>query len=161
MKVVLFTGGKSLRLPGQSEEIPKPMISVGYRPILWHVMRYYSHWGYRDFLLCLGYKADAVKSYFLRYNEALSNDFVLTKGGRQVDLERAKLSRIKLACTVLPRVLSSGRATHDESHDCGREADHSGNLIPRSSPSPVGATQTAATDLRSSAITMSPISSVG
>ena len=60
MKVVLFTGGKSLRLPGQSEEVPKPMITVGYRPILWHVMRFYSHWNYRDFLLCLGYKADTV-----------------------------------------------------------------------------------------------------
>jgi glucose-1-phosphate cytidylyltransferase len=86
MKVVLFSGGKSLRLPGQSEEVPKPMITVGYRPILWHVMRFYAHWGYRDFVLCLGYKADAVKSYFLRYNEALSNDFVLTRGGRHVEL---------------------------------------------------------------------------
>jgi glucose-1-phosphate cytidylyltransferase len=86
MKVVLFSGGKSLRLPGQVDEVPKPMITVGYRPILWHVMRFYSHWGYRDFVLCLGYKAEVIRSYFLRYDEALSNDFVLTKGGRQIEL---------------------------------------------------------------------------
>jgi glucose-1-phosphate cytidylyltransferase len=86
VKVVLFCGGQGLRLPEQTEAVPKPMITVGYRPILWHVMRYYSYWGFRDFVLCLGYKADVVKSYFLRYSEALSNDFVLSNGGRTVEL---------------------------------------------------------------------------
>ena len=62
------------------------MVTIGYRPILWHVMRYYAHFGHRDFILCLGYRADAIKEYFLRYEEALSNDFVLSDGGRQIEL---------------------------------------------------------------------------
>src|SRR6266508_2469658 len=65
MKVVLFCGGQGLRLPRHSETIPKPMAIIGYRPILWHVMRYYAHHGQSDFLLCLGYRGDLVKSYFL------------------------------------------------------------------------------------------------
>ena len=86
MKVVLFCGGRGLRLREHSEAIPKPMVPIGYRPILWHVMRYYAHFGHRDFILCLGYRADAIKEYFLRYEEALSNDFVLSDGGRQIEL---------------------------------------------------------------------------
>src|ERR1019366_142037 len=77
LKVVLFGGGRGIRLREHSETLPKPMVPIGYRPILWHVMRYYAHFGQRDFVLCLGYKADVIKDYFLRYNEALSNDFVL------------------------------------------------------------------------------------
>ena len=86
MKVVLFCGGRGLRLREHSEAIPKPMVPIGYRPILWHVMRYYAHYGHRDFILCLGYRADAIKEYFLRYSEAVSNDFVLSDGGRRVEL---------------------------------------------------------------------------
>jgi glucose-1-phosphate cytidylyltransferase len=86
MKVVLFCGGRGLRLREHSEAIPKPMVPVGYRPILWHVMRYYAHYGHRDFILCLGYRADAIKDYFLNYREAVSNDFVLSEGGRRIEL---------------------------------------------------------------------------
>jgi len=86
MKVVLFCGGLGMRLRDFSENIPKPMVAVGYRPILWHVMRYYAHFGHKDFILCLGYKADSIKKYFLDYDETISNDFVLSKGGRKVDL---------------------------------------------------------------------------
>jgi glucose-1-phosphate cytidylyltransferase len=86
MKVVLFCGGRGLRLREHSEAIPKPMVPIGYRPILWHVMRYYAHYGHRDFILCLGYRADAIKDYFLHYNEAVSNDFVLSEGGRRIEL---------------------------------------------------------------------------
>jgi glucose-1-phosphate cytidylyltransferase len=86
MKVVLFCGGRGLRLREHSEAIPKPMVQIGYRPILWHVMRYYAHFGFRDFILCLGYRADAIKDYFLHYSEAVSNDFVLSEGGRRIDL---------------------------------------------------------------------------
>ena len=82
MKVVLFCGGRGLRLREHSEAIPKPMVQIGYRPILWHVMRYYAHYGHRDFILCLGYRGDAIKDYFLHYDEAVSNDFVLSEGGR-------------------------------------------------------------------------------
>jgi glucose-1-phosphate cytidylyltransferase len=86
MKVVLFCGGRGTRLNGAAGEVPKPMLAIGYRPILWHVMKYYAHFGHKDFVLCLGYRADAIKDYFLHYDEALSNDFVLTGGGRQVRL---------------------------------------------------------------------------
>jgi glucose-1-phosphate cytidylyltransferase len=86
MKVVLFCGGRGIRLREHSEAIPKPMVTIGYRPILWHVMRYYAHFGCRDFILCLGYRGDAIKDYFLRYEETLSNDFVLAGGGREVRL---------------------------------------------------------------------------
>ena len=86
MKVVLFCGGQGLRLRAQSEDVPKPMVSVGCRPILWHIMRYYAHFGHRDFILCLGYKADIIKDYFLRYEKTLSNDFVLSGQKRDVDL---------------------------------------------------------------------------
>jgi glucose-1-phosphate cytidylyltransferase len=86
VKVVIFCGGLGLRLREHSERIPKAMIPIGYRPVLWHVMRYFAHFGHREFILCLGYKADVVKRYFLDYNEALSNDFVLNGGDRQVEL---------------------------------------------------------------------------
>jgi glucose-1-phosphate cytidylyltransferase len=62
------------------------MVAIGYRPILWHVMKYFAHFGHKDFILCLGYRGDLIKQYFLNYNECLSNDFVLSKGGRQLDL---------------------------------------------------------------------------
>jgi glucose-1-phosphate cytidylyltransferase len=86
MKVVLFCGGLGMRLRDYSESIPKPLVHVGYRPILWHVMRYYAHFGHKDFILCLGYKADSIKQYFLKYDETISNDFVMSEGGRKVDL---------------------------------------------------------------------------
>ncbi len=77
MKVVLFCGGLGMRLRDYSDKIPKPMVAIGYRPILWHVMKYYAAYGYTDFVLCLGYKADTIKRYFVDYDEYLSNDFVL------------------------------------------------------------------------------------
>jgi glucose-1-phosphate cytidylyltransferase len=86
MKVVLFCGGLGMRLRDYSETIPKPMVPVGYRPILWHVMRYYAHHGHKDFILCLGYRADVIKKYFLDYDETISNDFVLADGGKKVEL---------------------------------------------------------------------------
>jgi glucose-1-phosphate cytidylyltransferase len=86
MKVVLFCGGVGMRLREYSDAIPKPMVPIGYRPILWHVMRYYAHYGHKEFILCLGYKADTIKRYFLNYDETISNDFVMSEGGRKVDL---------------------------------------------------------------------------
>jgi glucose-1-phosphate cytidylyltransferase len=86
MKVVLFCGGMGMRMREYSEAVPKPMVLIGYRPILWHVMKYYAHYGHTDFILCLGYKADVIKNYFLQYNECLSNDFVLSGGGRDLKL---------------------------------------------------------------------------
>jgi glucose-1-phosphate cytidylyltransferase len=86
MKVVLFCGGLGTRLREYSETIPKPMVPIGHRPILWHLMKYYAHYGHRDFILCLGYRGDLIRQYFLDYDECLSNDFVLSNGGRDVDL---------------------------------------------------------------------------
>jgi len=86
MKVVLFCGGLGTRLKEYSETIPKPMVDIGYRPIIWHLMKYYASYGHKDFILCLGYKGDYIKNYFLNYDECLSNDFVLSDGGRQVRL---------------------------------------------------------------------------
>ena len=86
MKVVLFCGGLGTRLREYSDQIPKPMVPIGYRPVLWHVMKYYAGFGYKDFILCLGYKADVIKNYFLNYDESLTNDFVFENGGRDIQL---------------------------------------------------------------------------
>jgi glucose-1-phosphate cytidylyltransferase len=77
-----------MRLREYSETVPKPMVPIGYRPILWHVMKYYAHFGHKEFLLCLGHKADVIKQYFLNYNECISNDFVLENGGADLRLLR-------------------------------------------------------------------------
>ena len=85
MKVVLFCGGAGMRLRGYSEDVPKPMVTVGSRPVLWHIMKYYAHFGHKDFILCLGYKANVIKDYFLDYEESVSNDFVFSQGGRKLE----------------------------------------------------------------------------
>ncbi len=92
MKVVLFCGGLGVRMGNETQRIPKPMINVGNRPILWHIMKYYASWGHTDFIICLGYKAESIKEYFLSYNEALSNDFVLSNGGKELELLGSDIS---------------------------------------------------------------------
>lgn len=82
MKVVLFCGGLGMRMRDGMTSAPKPMAMIGDRPLLWHVMRYYAHFGHTDFILCLGYGASAVKDFFLTYDETRSNDFVLNGGGK-------------------------------------------------------------------------------
>jgi glucose-1-phosphate cytidylyltransferase len=67
------------------------MIPIGGRPVLWHVMKYYAHFGFTDFVLCLGYKAEIIKQFFLTYNEAMANDFVLSDGGAKVHLLRTDI----------------------------------------------------------------------
>ncbi len=84
MKVVLFCGGAGMRLRGYVDDVPKPMVQIGTRPILWHLMKYYAHFGHKDFILCLGYKGNVIKDYFLHYDEAVSNDFVWSQGGKKV-----------------------------------------------------------------------------
>jgi glucose-1-phosphate cytidylyltransferase len=84
MKVVLFCGGAGMRLRGFADDVPKPMVQIGTRPILWHLMKYYAHFGHREFILCLGYKGDVIKHYFLNYDESVSNDFVWSQGGKRI-----------------------------------------------------------------------------
>lgn len=86
MKVVLFCGGLGMRLRDYSEQLPKPLVPVGNRPIIWHLMKYYAHFGHTEFILCLGHGATAIKNFFLKYDECESNDFVLSQGGRHVEL---------------------------------------------------------------------------
>jgi glucose-1-phosphate cytidylyltransferase len=80
VKVVLFCGGYGMRMRDGVSALPKPMAMVGPRPLIWHVMRYYAHFGHKDFVLCLGYGADHIKEFFLNYSETASNDFILCDG---------------------------------------------------------------------------------
>ncbi len=96
MKVVLFCGGLGMRMRSDAQTGPKPMMPIGDRPVLWHLMRYYAHYGHTEFVLCLGYGARAVKEYFLHYEEATTNDFVLSEGGSRVDLLASDISDWKI-----------------------------------------------------------------
>ena len=91
MKVVLFCGGLGTRLREHSDTTPKSLVNVGVRPIIWHLMRYYAHFGHTEFILCLGYHGHMIREYFLHYNEALSNDFTLSNHGRSVELHSRDL----------------------------------------------------------------------
>jgi glucose-1-phosphate cytidylyltransferase len=86
MKVVLFCGGLGMRIRDYSENVPKPMIPVGHQPILWHVMQYYSQYGHKDFVLCMGYKANIIKEFFLNYKPHAYADCVVSRWGGQVEL---------------------------------------------------------------------------
>jgi glucose-1-phosphate cytidylyltransferase len=101
MKVVIFCGGLGMRLREAGDDIPKPMVTIGHRPILWHLMKYYAHYGHTEFILCLGYRGDVIKKYFLNYEETSSNDFVLSGGGREIELMNRDISdwRITFADT--------------------------------------------------------------
>jgi len=96
MKVVLFCGGLGTRLREYSETIPKPLVNIGVRPIIWHLMKYYAYYGHKEFILCLGYKGDVIKDYFLNYQETASNDFVLSEGGNKIELLGADLPDWKI-----------------------------------------------------------------
>ncbi|TDO02661.1 sugar phosphate nucleotidyltransferase [Sunxiuqinia elliptica] len=96
MKVVLFCGGMGIRLRDYSDQIPKPMVTIGYRPVLWNIMKYYASYGHKDFILCLGYKADVIKNYFINYDETISNDFVYTQGGKNIELLNSDISDWKI-----------------------------------------------------------------
>lgn len=83
IKVVILCGGRGTRLREETEVRPKPLVEVGNRPILWHIMKTYSYYGFKDFVLCLGYKGDLIKDYFLNY-EAMNNDFTISLGNRNM-----------------------------------------------------------------------------
>jgi glucose-1-phosphate cytidylyltransferase len=81
LKAVILAGGLGTRLREETEFRPKPMVEIGGKPILWHIMKFYSHYGIRDFVICVGYRGNDIKEYFLNY-EALSNDFTIHLGGK-------------------------------------------------------------------------------
>ena len=79
MKIVILCGGMGIRLKEETEFKPKPLVEIGGKPILWHIMKIYSYYGYKEFILCLGYKGEKIKEYFLNY-EAVNNDFTIKLG---------------------------------------------------------------------------------
>jgi glucose-1-phosphate cytidylyltransferase len=81
LKAVILAGGLGTRLREETEYRPKPMVEIGGKPILWHIMKFYSHYGVRDFIICVGYRGNDIKEYFLNY-EAFSNDFTIHLGGK-------------------------------------------------------------------------------
>jgi len=123
MKVVLFCGGAGMRLRGYSEDVPKPMVTIGARPVLWHVMKYYAHFGHKEFILCLGYKASVIKNYFLEYEESVSNDFVFSQGGRKLEFMQRDIDdwKITFLDTGL-RATIADRLRHVEPYLEGEEA---------------------------------------
>jgi glucose-1-phosphate cytidylyltransferase len=82
MKVVILCGGKGTRLREETEYRPKPMVQIGNRPVLWHIMKIYANYGFKDFVICLGYKGNMIKEYFLNY-EMMNNDFTIQLGNRK------------------------------------------------------------------------------
>src|SRR5712691_9161628 len=105
MKVVILCGGYGLRIRDVSENIPKPMIPIGGLPILMHIMKYYAHYGFKDFVLCLGYKGEVIKDFFLNY-EVLTRDFTirLGHGARNIEFHNGQTEldwRVTLADTGL------------------------------------------------------------
>jgi glucose-1-phosphate cytidylyltransferase len=87
VKVVIFCGGLGVRMGEQTQRVPKPMVRIGNRPILWHIMRYYAAWGHTEFILCLGQKGDVIKEYFLTHDQTLTNDFVLDRSQAKTSIE--------------------------------------------------------------------------
>ena len=103
MKVVLFCGGLGTRLREGSETLPKPLVEIGNRPIIWHLMKSYAHFGYKDFVLCLGYRGDMIRDYFLNYDPYVTGDFIYEQGGKALSTSGNDISdwRITFADTGL------------------------------------------------------------
>ena len=159
MKVVLFCGGLGTRLREYSETIPKPMVTIGYRPIIWHVMKYYAHFGHTDFILCLGYRGDVIKQYFLNYEECLSNDFVLSKGGKEVtlhsrDIEDWNITFVDTGLDAEYRTASQGgAAVARRARTCSSPTTRMGCRI---YPSPTTSTTSASHDAVASFVSVRP-----
>lgn len=105
MKTVLFCGGQGMRIREYSDAVPKPMIPIGQQPIMWHLMQYYAQYGHKDFVLCLGYKANVVKEFFLSGRPQSFNDCVVSGFGRNVEIigDRHEDWRVALIDTGISR----------------------------------------------------------
>ena len=127
MKVVLFCGGLGMRIREAGENVPKPMVTIGYRPIIWHVMKYYAHYGHKEFILCLGYRGDVIKDYFLNYSECLSNDFVMSEGGRRLDLMGSDIHDWKVTFVETGKNSNIGQRLKAVRHLIGNDEEFLGN----------------------------------
>ena len=111
MKAMILCGGQGTRMREETEYRPKPLVEIGGHPILWHIMKTYAHYGFRDFVLCLGYRGNMIKEYFLQY-EAMSNDFTVALGSQeQIEIHGAHAEqgiRVTLADTGL-HTMTGGR----------------------------------------------------
>ncbi len=117
MKVVILCGGKGYRLQEETEYRPKPLVPIGGRPILWHIMKMYEHYGFRDFVLCLGYKGYMIKDYFANY-DLMNGDITVKLGAKQIHYENGHSEhdyRITLAETGLD-TLTGGRIKRIEKY---------------------------------------------
>lgn len=127
MKVVLFCGGLGTRIREAGENVPKPMVTIGPRPILWHVMKYYAHFGHKDFVLCLGYQSEVIKDYFLNYSECLSNHFVLSEGGNELDLAGSDIHDWKITFAETGLHSSIGQRLKAVEHIVGADEEFLAN----------------------------------
>lgn len=120
-KVVILCGGQGTRLREETEYRPKPLVDVGGRPILWHIMKYYAHYDLRDFVLCLGYRGQMIKDYFLNY-EAMNNDFSICLGRQHTisyhDAHKEQDFNVTLADTGLD-AMTGGRVKRVERYITG------------------------------------------
>ncbi len=89
MKVVILAGGKGTRLSEYTESIPKPMVSIGDYPIIWHIMKTYAHYGFKDFVIGLGYKSELIKDYFLKF-KSLNSDFTVDLSSGNIEIHQNK-----------------------------------------------------------------------
>jgi glucose-1-phosphate cytidylyltransferase len=92
MKVVLFCGGMGTRLRDHSDVTPKPLVNIGNRPILWHIMDYYAAFGHTEFILCLGYLGDQIREYFFNFDSYMAGDVTLERGRKQKHFERGDIN---------------------------------------------------------------------
>ena len=84
MKVIILAGGWGTRLDGQDERLPKPMVQIGNKPVLWHILKTYSHYGFNNFIICMGVKAEIIKNYFYNY-ETINSDFTIDIGSGKIE----------------------------------------------------------------------------
>ncbi len=122
MKTVILCGGLGTRLREETEYRPKPLVDIGGKPILWHIMKIYAHYGFHDFVLCLGYRGQMIKEYFLNY-EAMNNDFTICLGqGSQIRYDGSHQEQnftVTLADTGL-ETMTGGRLKRIEKHVKGQ-----------------------------------------
>lgn len=95
MKVVIFSGGLGTRISEETEIRPKPMVEIGGKPILWHIMKIYSHYGFNDFIICLGYKGYAIKEYFMHYYMH-NSDMTIELGNNKIDVHYSNAESFKV-----------------------------------------------------------------